>query len=103
MVFSKMQVLFGKKIRPKGLLFILVIPAGVSSLSFFLVIPAGVSSLRSLFAFGERTLGSPPTKIVRIKIRPKGLLFILVIPAGVEPAIFWMRTRRPRPLDDGTE
>ena len=26
----------------------------------------------------------------------------LVIPAGVEPAIFWMRTRRPRPLDDGT-
>ena len=28
--------------------------------------------------------------------------FNLVIPAGVEPAIFWMRTRRPRPLDDGT-
>ena len=27
----------------------------------------------------------------------------MVIPAGVEPAIFWMRTRRPRPLDDGTE
>ena len=26
----------------------------------------------------------------------------LVIPAGVEPAIFWMRTRRPGPLDDGT-
>ena len=26
----------------------------------------------------------------------------MVIPAGVEPAIFWMRTRRPRPLDDGT-
>ncbi len=26
-----------------------------------------------------------------------------MIPAGVEPAIFWMRTRRPRPLDDGTE
>ena len=26
----------------------------------------------------------------------------VVIPAGVEPAIFWMRTRRPRPLDDGT-
>ena len=90
MVFSKIQVLFGKKIRPEGLLFILVIPAGVSS-------------LRSLFAFGERTLGSPLAKIVRIKIRPKGLLFILVIPAGVEPAIFWMRTRRPRPLDDGTE
>lgn len=31
---------------------------------------------------------------------PQALL--LVIPAGVEPAIFWMRTRRPRPLDDGT-
>lgn len=28
--------------------------------------------------------------------------FTLVIPAGVEPAIFWMRTRRPGPLDDGT-
>lgn len=27
----------------------------------------------------------------------------MVIPAGVEPAIFWMRTRRPRPLDDGTD
>lgn len=26
----------------------------------------------------------------------------MVIPAGVEPAIFWMRTRRPGPLDDGT-
>ncbi len=27
---------------------------------------------------------------------------VLVIPAGVEPAIFWMRTRCPGPLDDGT-
>ena len=26
----------------------------------------------------------------------------MVIPEGVEPSIFWMRTRRPRPLDDGT-
>ena len=26
----------------------------------------------------------------------------MVIPAGFEPAIFWMRTRRPGPLDDGT-
>ena len=25
----------------------------------------------------------------------------MVTPAGVEPAIFWMRTRRPGPLDDG--
>jgi hypothetical protein len=27
--------------------------------------------------------------------------FSLVTPAGVEPAIFWMRTRRPGPLDEG--
>ena len=27
----------------------------------------------------------------------------MVIPAGFEPAIFWMRTRRPKPLDDGTD
>ena len=26
----------------------------------------------------------------------------MVIPVGVEPTIFWMRTRRPGPLDDGT-
>ncbi len=26
---------------------------------------------------------------------------LLVTPAGVEPAIFWMRTRRPGPLDEG--
>lgn len=25
----------------------------------------------------------------------------MVPPAGVEPAISWMRTRYPRPLDDG--
>ena len=32
-----------------------------------------------------------------------GLLFHeMVIPKGVEPLIFWMRTRRPGPLDDGT-
>ena len=28
--------------------------------------------------------------------------FKMVIPKGVEPLIFWMRTRRPGPLDDGT-
>ena len=49
----------------------------------FLVIPAGVDSKND-----SRRLGS---------LEP------LVIPAGVEPAIFWMRTRRPRPLDDGTD
>ena|GEM_PF-6147938 len=26
---------------------------------------------------------------------------LLVTPAGFEPAIFWMRTRYPGPLDDG--
>lgn len=26
---------------------------------------------------------------------------LMVTPAGVEPAIFWMRTRRPGPLDEG--
>lgn len=25
----------------------------------------------------------------------------MVTPAGFEPAIFWMRTRYPEPLDDG--
>ena len=47
-------------------------------------------------------LGSPPTGLSVKKYDPAGLIFLLVIPAGVEPAIFWMRTRRPRPLDDGT-
>ena len=28
--------------------------------------------------------------------------YFMVIPKGVEPLIFWMRTRRPGPLDDGT-
>ena len=52
--------------------------------SQYLVIPAGVDSKNALPAFCRMPLG------------------ILVIPAGVEPAIFWMRTRRPGPLDDGT-
>ena len=29
------------------------------------------------------------------------VIILLVTPAGVEPAIFWMRTRRPGPLDEG--
>ena len=38
-----------------------------------------------------------------IRLRRANPQIFLVIPAGVEPAIFWMRTRRPGPLDDGTE
>lgn len=34
-------------------------------------------------------------------LRKHGLLFFAV-PTGVEPVISWMKTRRPRPLDDGT-
>jgi hypothetical protein len=29
------------------------------------------------------------------------VLFNLVTPAGFEPAIFWMRTKYPGPLDEG--
>lgn len=28
--------------------------------------------------------------------------FSFAVPTGVEPVISWMKTRRPRPLDDGT-
>ena len=46
---------------------------------------------------------SPPYSVI---MRENGLNvaknYNMVIPAGVEPAIFWMRTRRPGPLDDGT-
>ena len=47
--------------------------------------------------------GSPPFGAQPTKKHPTGVLFLaVVIPEGVEPSIFWMRTRRPRPLDDGT-
>jgi hypothetical protein len=39
--------------------------------------------------------------IANIKTPSFDEVFILVTPAGFEPAIFWMRTRYPGPLDDG--
>ena len=46
---------------------------------------------------------SPLYSVINTKKEPEGSENAnMVIPAGVEPAIFWMRTRRPRPLDDGT-
>ena len=38
------------------------------------------------------------------RVNPRALVnagIILVTPAGFEPAIFWMRTRYPKPLDEG--
>ena len=53
--------------------------------------------------FGTEDL-SPLYSVIGNKNEPlDGSDSHLVIPAGVEPAIFWMRTRRPRPLDDGTK
>lgn len=54
-----------------------------------------------------RTQGSPPTEAAKQnsnKNTPTGHFSccFVVIPVGVEPTIFWMRTRRPGPLDDGT-
>ena len=73
-----------------------------------------------LISYHERTLrkGEPPFTSVHFGANPlrrlgfrrnlqnnkkalKGIFIILVTPAGVEPAIFWMRTRRPGPLDEG--
>ena len=52
--------------------------------------------------FGNVEL-SPLYRVIGNKKEPAGSEDShMVIPAGVEPAIFWMRTRRPRPLDDGT-
>src|SRR3989344_8158880 len=45
-----------------------------------------------------------PVKL-RIPFMRRKFLFLLrhkmVTPAGFEPAIFWMRTRYPKPLDEG--
>ena len=53
--------------------------------------------------FGTDDL-SPLFSVINNKKEPdSGSDCEMVTPAGVEPAIFWMRTRRPRPLDDGAE
>ena len=52
--------------------------------------------------FGTDDL-SPLFSVINTKKEPDyGSDCEMVIPEGVEPSIFWMRTRRPRPLDDGT-
>ena len=49
---------------------------------------------------------APSLETANNKKQPSGGVFYkiipVVIPKGVEPLIFWMRTRRPGPLDDGT-
>ena len=62
------------------------------------------SSLRSNRALDEPRVRLPSeTKRKGIKNSPAGISYsFVVIPKGVEPLIFWMRTRRPGPLDDGT-
>jgi hypothetical protein len=37
----------------------------------------------------------------KINSHRNGGIYFLVTPAGFEPAIFWMRTKYPGPLDDG--
>ena len=62
------------------------------------------------FARYSSSTSEPASRVMALYREPSNiknmtrrvLFFILVIPAGVEPAIFWMRTRRPGPLDDGT-
>lgn len=52
--------------------------------------------------FGTDDL-SPLFSVISTKKEPSsGSNSGMVIPKGVEPLIFWMRTRRPGPLDDGT-
>lgn len=52
--------------------------------------------------FGTDDL-SPLFSVICNKNEPSdGSDSCVVIPKGVEPLIFWMRTRRPGPLDDGT-
>ena len=59
---------------------------------------------RRCFATGHWTNpGSPPSeKQARKNAQMGNFSSKLVISEGVEPSIFWMRTRRPRPLDDET-
>ena len=73
-----------------------------SNLSFpqvpLLVIPEGERILLRRNTIPQSTTTQRPTKNTLRAF----LVYLVVIPEGVEPSIFWMRTRRPRPLDDGT-
>ena len=61
---------------------------------------------REALAFARLLLRANPVRLPPEHSQqktPYGRSFLaVVIPEGVEPSIFWMRTRRPRPLDDGT-
>ncbi len=74
-----------------------MIPAGVAIDKILLNFSYGLARRRSRLRF------STPTIYLRKQKSTTRVHFSLsVIPAGVEPAIFWMRTKCPRPLDDGT-
>lgn len=67
-----------------------------------IIFPEGLTFDTTTLTFGTSTISplyryAPNKKDLSVKEKS-----LLVIPAGVEPAIFWMRTRRPGPLDDGT-
>ena len=75
------------------------IPQGVASkleIQVFLVRSAPTSGEP-----GFSSIGTPLQWETKNTLRAF-LLSHVVIPEGVEPSIFWMRTRRPGPLDDGT-
>ena len=60
------------------------------------------SIFNSLGSYFGRTRVRPLATHHSNKKYPTGIFLAVVIPEGVEPSIFWMRTRRPGPLDDGT-
>ena len=62
----------------------------------YAIFPKGVVFMDGDFGTNEI---SPSFRLIQQFAEEKNPL---VIPAGVEPAIFWMRTKCPRPLDDGT-
>lgn|GEM_PF-2487708 len=74
-----------------------------------MMIPKGDKQNAVVLASSNRVLDEPwvrcPSETWHkgIKNSPTGISYsFVVIPKGVEPLIFWMRTRRPGPLDDGT-